>query len=445
MPAKGLLITGVQPDSIADELNLSPGDRLFAINGQPIRDIIDYRFLVGEEKLLVTVLKGDKEKWLLDIEKDYDENLGLEFGENAFGQIKRCSNRCLFCFIEQMPPGLRDTLYIKDDDYRLSFWQGNFVTLTNLSGNEIERIVRQRLSPLYISVHATDPDLRIQIMGNPRAGKILEQMRYLADHGIVMHAQVVLCPGINDGAQLVKTVDDLSGLWPALRSVALVPVGLTKFRENLFPLKSYGPRQAKRIVKWVLEKEKDFLARFGNPLLFASDEFFLLAGLAIPSAEHYAGFPQLENGVGVVRLFLDEWARAVKALPVSVPVKKKFIVVTGVIAEGIMRRVVSALNRVAGLEVELAVVKNRFFGEKVTVAGLLTGKDLLDYFQGRFVPGEIILPSVLLKENESVFLDGMSLENLAAMLKRTVLVASGPKELVACVLGSEVTAKEGEL
>lgn len=429
MKQQGLAVFQVEPESIAGELGLEPGDRVMAVNGEPVWDLIDFRFFETEENLSIDVKKGDGEVWVLDVEKDYDQGLGLDFGDAGFGRTARCSNKCLFCFVEQMPPGMRKTLYVKDDDYRLSFWSGNFITLTNLHEDELRRIARQRLSPLYISVHTTNPKLRERMLGNRRAGLIMEQLQYLAAAGIEMHTQVVLCPGLNDGKELERTVTDLAGLWPAVSSMAVVPVGLTRFRQDCYPLRAFTRDEARRLVHWVGLKQEEFLSDLEYPFVFASDEFYLLSGEPVPPLKRYADFPQTENGVGLTRLFMDEWEEVKDGLPQELS-PLKITLATGLLGEKVLQPVSARLNEINGLKVSIKAVQNHFFGEQVTVAGLLTGGDLID----QFAPGEIgdllVLPAVMLKKDDAVFLDDLSLEDLAVRLKTRIAVVQGPWQLV---------------
>lgn len=429
MKCSGLKIFMVVTGSIAEEMGLEKGDRLTAINGAPVRDLIDFRYLEAEEILHVDITKAGGEEWVLEIEKDIDQDLGLDFGAGGFGRTIRCINKCVFCFVDQMPPGMRRTLYVKDDDYRHSFWNGNFITLTNLSKNKLKRIAMQRLSPLYISVHTTNPLLREKMLGSARAGLIMEQLRFLAEAGIEMHTQVVLCPGLNDAEQLDRTAADLSSLWPSVRSLAIVPPGLTRFRDSLYPLDVYNGEKARELIRWVHARQKAFINKLGHPFIFASDEFYLLAGMAIPVAESYDGFPQIENGVGLTRIFLDEWAEVEGSLPKEIA-KQKFVLVTGVLGEKIIKPVAERLNKIAGLQVLVKTVENNFFGKQVTATGLVTGHDILN----QVLPGEagdlLVLPSVMLKKDEPVFLDNLSLAELAESIKAKVAVVAGPSQLV---------------
>lgn len=433
MSGKGQAISRVEKDSIAFWMGLEPGDRIIAINGQPVRDLIDYRFLEADEGLDIHVKKATGEDWVLDVEKDWDQSLGIVFENNGFGDTRRCINKCIFCFIDQMPPGMRKTLYIKDDDYRLSFWSGNFITLTNLSDSEIKRIVKQRLSPLYVSVHTTNPALRRKILGNRKAGLILEQLRRLAGEGINIHTQVVLCPGFNDGAELERTAADLVELWPQVRSCAVVPVGLTRFRENCFPLRGVTGDDARRIVHWVDSKQREYISFLKYPFIFAADEFYLISGLPVPPSKRYGDFPQVENGVGLTRLFLDEWKRVKKQLPPEL-LPARITLATGVLGEKILRPVAAELNKLTGLRVRVKVIQNNYFGRKITVAGLITGRDLIEQITPADQGDILLLPSSMLKMEEDVFLDDISLKEVSSYLGMTVAAVTGPAQLVEVLL-----------
>jgi len=433
MKSGGLTVALVKPGSIAEEIGIGQGDRLIAVNGMPVRDLIDYRFLEADENVTLDLQKADGEEWVLELEKDYDQDLGLEFEGDGFGRTIRCSNHCIFCFVDQMPPDLRKTLYVKDDDYRLSFWSGNFITLTNITRKEMQRIVSMRLSPLYISVHSTNPELRRHMLGNKKAGLIMEQLQELAAAGIEMHTQVVACPGINDGRELARTVEDLSGLWPEVRSLAVVPVGLTRFRQSCYPLRGYTRAEARRLLRWLQARQEEFMSTMGNPFVFASDEFYLLSGEEIPPVERYAGFPQLENGVGLTRLFLEEWEKARVRL-FRKRIEKNISLVTGVLGEQLLKPMVAALNRVEGLQAILKVVRNSFFGETTTVAGLITGTDLLSQVLSSETGDLLVLPAVSLKKDEPVFLDGISLPELSRRLNVPVVAVAGPDQLVDVLL-----------
>lgn len=429
MKPKGALIVGVRPDSIAEEMSVQPGDRLLTINGQVLQDLIDYRYLSADDELEVEIIKPSGEVWVLDVEKDPDEELGLEFAEATFDGIKRCRNKCIFCFVDQMPPGLRESLYIKDDDYRMSFLHGNFVTFTNLSGNDLDRLLQLRLSPLYVSVHTTNPELRQTMLSNRRAGDVLGQLAVLAGAGIHLHTQIVVCPGINDGPELARTLEDLGKLFPAVRSIAVVPVGLTGFREGLPTLRLYTPKEASQVLELVDQYREQFAQRLCTALAYCADEFFLLAGRPIPSAEYYEEFPQTENGVGLTRLFLDSFARNFPLLPASLQRDVRLVLVTGRSAQKILAAVAEQLNQVGRLEVNLVGVNNTFFGETVTVAGLLTGGDISRSLKQYLAEDSadqtkpiVCIPSVMLKAGEETFLDGTTISDLRQQLRCPVEV-----------------------
>lgn len=426
---KGLTVGHVTAGSIAEELGVDPGDTLLSVNGQPLADVLDYYYLVRDDLLVVDLQKEGGDRWELEIEKDPEQDLGIEFKATGLERITGCSNKCIFCFVDQMPKGLRKTLYIKDDDYRLSFLQGSFITLTNLSRRDFGRIAGLRLSPLYVSVHTTNPDLRRKMMGNPRAGEILSQLEKLASEGIEVHTQAVICPGINDGAELDRTVADLAGMWPGVKSLAVVPVGITGAREGLFPIRQFTPEEAAEIVDRVRGWQDKYLKSFKYPFVFAGDEFYLLAGREIPPRRRYADFPQTENGVGLTRLFLDQWARVKKRLPGRINRPLKISMVTGTLARPILDSVVDFLNLVENLRVEVAAVKNDFFGHTVTVAGLLTGKDILKTREQLNKSDVVILPASVMRRDCLTTLDGATLEDLEAAIGTAVTTASGPADL----------------
>ena len=429
-------MAGVRPGSIAEEAGIEAGDVITAINGVPLEDLIDYRFQVAGEDLELEMSKAHGEEWVLEIEKDYDEDLGLEFAQSTFDGIKRCHNRCVFCFVDQMPPGLRDTLYIKDDDYRMSVLHGNFITGTNLTGEQVDRIIRFRLSPLYLSIHTTNPELRVKMLNNRQAGEILGHLEKMAEAGLEIHAQIVLCPGLNDGVELDRTIKDLSRFYPQVQSIAVVPVGLTKFREGLYQLNTYDAESAKAVINQAACWQYDFTGKYQNNLVYLADEFYLLAGEEIPPRENYGDFPQTENGVGLVRLFLDSFVQGAKELPGKIEPAKKVTLATGLSGAKALKGLVEQLNRVAGLEVQLVPVTNHFFGPQVTVAGLLTGQDILRGLRGLDLGRKLILPSVMLKAGEAVFLDGTTVTALEEELATPVEIvdAQDGYELVAGIL-----------
>lgn len=401
-----LEVQRVHPSGTGARLGIRAGDFIVAINKHEIRDVIDFKFHASDERLQLVVGSGAGRRRTLRVRKDPDDDLGLEFPPL---RIKRCRNRCIFCFVDQMPKGCRQSLYVKDDDYRASFLYGNYITLGNLNDADWDRIFSQRLSPLYISVHTTDPVLRRSILGNRNAPDILASMKRLAAGGIRMHTQIVLCPGINDGRHLENTIGDLSGLFPMVNSIAVVPVGATTFRTGLFPLKQFTKGRAGAVIELVESFGRCFKRALGARLVFPSDEFYIKANKTVPRPSFYEDFPQIENGVGMVATFLDEAGRT--KLPGKIE-RTSVTIVTGRSFSRVLKQALGPLVRIKGLTVKLVTVKNGFFGPSVTVAGLLTGSDILAALKNRR-PGDLVLiPANSLKDGEDVFLDGMSRRRL---------------------------------
>ncbi|MBC7105067.1 MAG: DUF512 domain-containing protein, partial [Firmicutes bacterium] len=417
------------------------GDRLLAVNGHRVRDFLDYRFHTAERRLCLRLIRRDGRQEELTVAKDWDEPLGLDFGKAAFGPVRRCRNRCLFCFVDQLPPGLRPSLYVKDDDYRLSFWEGNFVTLTNLGRHDLRRIADLRLSPLYVSVHATNPDLRARMMGNPRAAHVAAVLKELAAAGIALHCQIVLCPGLNDGPELRRTVEDLAGLWPAVRSVGIVPVGLTRFREGLYPLRPVGGPEAAAVLELVDRYQRRFLRRLGTRLVFAADEFYFLAGDPLPPLARYEDLPQMENGIGLTTWFLERWRRARARLPRRLPARTRVALVTGELGMRALGPLVEALGAVENLEVLPVRVANGFFGPGITVAGLLTGRDVREALGSVPRPDLVLVPGTAVQPETGLFLDGEALEELGARLGVPVRAVSDPAEIAGCLRGGSRLAR----
>lgn len=407
----GLRITAIAPGSPADKGPMEPGNLLVRINGHAIRDSIDYRFHASEEELVVEVEQRGRPA-VARVRKEIDEDLGIELMEPRY---RTCRNHCLFCFVQQMPPGLRRSLYVKDDDFRLSFMHGNFITLTNLEEQDFQRIFEQRLSPLYVSVHATDENIRRRILGNPEAPPLLPILRRLASQGIDFHTQIVLCPELNDGAILERSIQDLIAIWPRLKSVAVVPVGLTRYRARLPSVKPVDGPWAEKLLHKIHRIQQTCCETMGEPCILPSDEFYLMAQAPFPPLSLYGELAQLENGVGMVPLFIEEiveaipkWSHSVAGKPVTLGTGRLAYPVLAALAERIFRR--------TGLEIDLVAIENRFFGESVTVTGLLTGVDLLHAFQGRPVTGPIVLPGNMLRPDERSFLDGMTVKQLERQL-----------------------------
>jgi putative radical SAM enzyme (TIGR03279 family) len=426
-----LEIMNVLPGSTAAQLGLQAGDSIVSINGEEIHDAIDFQFFAADERLCLVVQKRDGRTKRLTVGKEPDDNLGLDLSPL---RIKRCRNKCIFCFVDQMPAGCRKSLYIKDDDFRASFLYGNYITLGALSESDWTRIFRQRLSPLYISVHATERDLRAFILNNKKSPDIMSSLKRLAAGGIRMHTQIVLSPGINDGPHLLKTVEDLAGLFPAVSSIAVVPVGLTAFRKGLFPLKPFTKREARIVIEDIKSLGARYKKQFGMRLVFASDEFYVKAGEPVPPASFYEDFPQRENGVGMVAEFLREVSRTrlpSKLAPVRVTL------VTGVSFSGILRKIAGRLNKIEGVSLQQITVRNRFFGPSVTVAGLLTGGDILQALRGKKLGDMVLIPENALKDEDDVFLDGMHLDQLKEMLMVDIHRAGTFNEVLAWLGGKE--------
>lgn len=418
----GARIERVEKGSLAEELGLEAGDYLYKINGQIIWDFLDYQYLSYEEELDLQIVKANGGNWSIEIDKDESEDLGLEFLSPVFDGIRKCRNKCVFCFVDQMPPGMRSTLYCKDDDYRLSFLHGNYITLTNLKDEDLEKIIQYRLTPLYISVHTTNSNLRIKMMNNPTAGKIKEQLTLLTKAGIQINVQIVLCPGLNDREFLDETISDLAKLHPQLISIAVVPVGLTKHRQGLYPLETICKEKAIQIISQVEEWQRKFKKELGTKLVFLSDEFYLTAGSEFPKEEEYEDFPQIENGVGLARIFLDDFIKQERSLPKSLPKKKRVTIISGSSAAKFLHRIVDKLNKIKNLQVNLEIIKNSFFGTSITVTGLLTGADIIASLKNKELGNELLIPRILLKEGEEVLLDGMKLEDLEKALNIPVRI-----------------------
>ena len=422
------IIARVLPDSIASEVGLEPGDLLVEVDGEKIRDIIDLSFALADENVELLIEKKNGEQELLEIEKEYDEDLGIEFESAVFDGVRRCANRCIFCFVDQMAPGMRESLYVKDDDYRLSFLYGNFVTLTNSSPQDMDRIRRLHLSPLYISVHTTNGALREKMLNNKNAGKIMTQLDTLITSGIEMHTQIVLCPTINDGNELEKTIEDLFALHPNVLSMAIVPVGLSRYRENCYSLQVFTPEQAFDVVTMVNKWQEKCRKKRGTSFVYLSDEFYLTAGCPIPEYDFYDGFPQLENGIGLIRNFLHEWEEK-SIIEDGYKTPHHLDVVCGVSAQKIIGPLLDAV-KIPNLTIRVLPVENHFFGTDITVSGLLTGQDILAALaQTDGVRTGVIIPGTALRKGEGIFLDNMTLEELEGKAGVPVRAAYGADDL----------------
>lgn len=413
-------IVEIENGSIGSKLGLKAGDVLQTINHRPIRDLIDYKYYTSDESLMFQIQRGEK-MLEIRIEKHPDEDLGLRLENIPFNS---CKNSCIFCFIDQLPAGMRPPLYFKDEDYRLSFLQGTYITLTGISKEDLDRIREQQLSPLYISVHSTDPQLRRRMIRSRDAGELMARIEYLAQGKIELHTQVVLCPGINDGPHLERTVRDLSRFYPQVRSVAIVPVGLTRHRQGLYPLRGIDPPYARSIIEDLQPWQEDFRRMFGETFLHLADEFYLLAGIDLPETPWYHDSPQIENGVGMVRRFLDTCSDRRGELPRKVDVPTKVTVVTGRLGCRLLDdEVLPAMPRVENLHVRTAAVENRFFGESVTVSGLLTGEDIVRTLKDVRENGVVMLPPNCVNE-DGLLLDDMTVDELERRLRRRVVVGS---------------------
>lgn len=421
-------IAVVKAGSIAEEMEIEVGDILLSINGEAVKDIIDYKFLICDEYVEVEIQKPDGEIWELEIEKEYDEDLGVEFKDAILDSPRSCHNKCVFCFIDQLPKGMRDTLYFKDDDSRLAFLQGNFVTLTNMSEEDIERVIKYRISPINVSVHTTNPELRIKMTNNRFAGTVYDRLKRMADAGISINCQVVLCPGLNDGDELERTIEDLYKLYPQIENLAVVPVGVTKFREGLFKLDLYNKNTAAEQLDRVTKLQQKYVEEIGMPFVRLSDEFYVTAERDVPSTEFYGGFKQLEDGVGMIRIFRNYIHNSL--IHLRKDIKGSFTVVTGASA---YNEVLKAANSMMATnpKVEISVKKiiNNFFGETITVAGLITAKDIIEQLGCENVGKYVIIPDCMLRKgyelasnNEKVFLDDITVEGLEKKLNRKVLV-----------------------
>ena len=431
-PAK---ISGVIPDSIAAEVGFEIGDALLSINGNRPRDLIDYQFLCADEFLTLEVLDSQGKTHRIEIEKDYHEDLGLEFETALFDGLIQCNNKCPFCFIDQQPEGKRETLYYKDDDYRLSFLYGSYLTLTNLTSKEWQRIEKMHISPLFVSVHATETDLRIRLLKNPRAGQILDHLKWLQARQLQIHAQVVVCPNINDGIHLERTLLDLvsfhRGDIPCVESIAVVPVGLTRFRPQEDELIPVSQEKAREVIEQVQTLQKQFCQEFGSNVVWLADEWFLIARVDLPPQSHYEDYPQIGNGVGSIRQFIRDFQKtAKKLLPAQITPSRRLIWVVGNAVEQAFQPLVKQLNNLRGLTVELVALNSDYWGQEITVTGLLTGQDILKGLQGKNLGDGVLLPSLMLKHGESVFLDDLTLETVINQLGVPIYPVLGVEELI---------------
>lgn len=442
---RGHLIRSAEKGSIAEEMGIEAGDELLEINGQQVEDIFDYRYLCDDEELTVGIRKKNGEEWELDIEKDAGEDLGIEFESGLMDEYRSCRNRCIFCFINQMPKGMRDTLYFHDDDARLSFLQGNYITLTNMSDHDIDRIIRYHLEPINISFQTMDPQLRCRMLRNRFAGEAYAKVKRLKEAGIELNGQIVLCKGWNDGEDLEHSLRAFEEYLPELQSVSVVPVGLTKFRDREEHLQPFTKQDAKKVIAQIRRWQQYYHEKYGTHLVHASDEWYLLAEEDLPPEEEYDGYQQLENGVGMLRLLIEEVRAALeserKAMAQGgcgeIAGSRHVTIATGQLASPAIRMLcdeICALH--PSVSVDVAAVRNDFFGELITVSGLITGRDLTAQLAGRDLGDEVLIPVNMLRSGEHTLLDDLTVEDIEQTLQTKIrIVESGGRDLVDAVLG----------
>ncbi len=447
MKDRGHVIKEVINGSIAEEMEIEAGDILLEINGEKIEDIFDYQFQCEDEFVTVLIRKPDGSEWELEIDKEMDEDLGIVFESGLMDDYKSCRNKCIFCFIDQMPKGMRETLYFKDDDSRLSFLQGNYITLTNMEDHDIDRIIRYNLSPINISFQTTNPKLRCMMLNNRFAGEALEKVKKLNAAGITMNGQIVLCKGINDGEELERSIRDLTEYIPNLASVSVVPVGLSNHRAGLYELKPFEKQDAIAVIDLITKWQQKIYEEYGYHFIHASDEFYLMAGYEMPAADTYDGYLQLENGVGMVRLFLEEFGTAKESLlnmfkknEVLRNKSRKVSFATGLLFYPILKKCVDEIvGLMPNLSVNVYGIRNDFFGDKITVAGLLTGKDIYVQLKGQELFGTLYLPETLLRYNEDVLLDDITVSDLQKSLQVDIdIVKSSGRDLMESIIGERV-------
>lgn len=428
----------VEEGSIAWELGVEPGDVLLQINKHIIEDVFDYHYYVNDEELLVLIRKRDGEEWELEIEKDYEEDLGITFESGLMDEYRSCRNKCMFCFIDQMPPGMRETLYFKDDDSRLSFLQGNYITLTNMSDHDVERIVQYHLEPINVSIHTTNPELRCKMLHNRFAGEALKKIQTLYEGGITMNGQIVLCKGINDGEELERSIRDMVKWMPNLQSVSVVPVGMTKYREGLYPLEPFQKEDAREVLGIIHKWQDKLYQEYGTHFIHAGDEWYLLAEMDVPEEERYDGYLQLENGVGMMRLLLNEFEEGFQKLEGDAK-ERHASLATGKLAYPFIKRMAERLTeKYPNLDMQVYCIRNDFFGESITVAGLITGQDLKAQLTGQKLGDRLLLPIAMLRNEEDVFLDDMTISQLSEALQvRIDVVKSSGQDLIDAILQME--------
>ena len=421
------IISSVAPGSIAQEMGIEPGDRLLEVNGKSPEDVFDYRYLMNEEEILVLIRKVNGEEWELEIEKEYEDDLGIEFENGLMDDYRSCRNKCIFCFIDQLPKGMRSTLYFKDDDSRLSFLQGNYLTLTNMSEHDIDRIIQYKLSPINISFQTMNPELRCKMLHNRFAGEIFDKVKRLKDAGIIMNGQIVLCRGVNDGAELERSIRELTAYMPQLESVSVVPVGLTRYRDGLYPLEPFTKEDACEVLDLIHGWQEKLYKEWGNHFIHAGDEWYILAERPIPDEKTYDGYLQLENGVGMVRLLDEEVAQTLAGMTGD-DRKIHRTIATGELAAPFLRKhVESVRKKYPNVDIQVLAIKNEFFGGKITVAGLITGTDLISQLKGKNLGDRLLLTNHMLKSGEPVFLDDVTVDDVqnALQIKVSIVESSG--------------------
>ena len=422
------VVKSVKNGSIAQEMEIEAGDKILEIDNTEIEDIFDYQFLIQDSYIEVLIEKPDGEQWMLEIDKDPDEDLGIEFENGLMDEYRHCHNKCIFCFIDQMPEGMRDTLYFKDDDSRLSFLQGNYVTLTNMSEHDIDRICRYHLSPINISFQTMNPELRCKMLHNRFAGEALKKVDRLNEADIIMNGQIVLCKGVNDGEELDYSIRELMKYIPNLESVSVVPVGLSKYRDGLYPLEPFTKEDAGEVLDMIEGYQKECYEKHGMHFIHASDEWYILAERELPEAERYDGYLQLENGVGMIRLLLDEFQDALEqrrsnAGKVVSPEKKMISMATGRLAYPYIKRMCEeVMEQYPNIEIKLYAIRNDFFGERITVSGLLTGQDIIAQLKDQELGGALLLPQNVLRSGETVFLDDLTVADMEETLQVPIYI-----------------------
>ncbi len=427
----------VEPESLASEAGIAEGDMLLSINGEAPLDILEYRYLIAEYEVELEIKKRNGDIEVITIENDY-EDLGIEFEEGLIDRAQSCLNKCIFCFIDQLPKGMRETVYFKDDDARLSFLQGNYVTLTNMADEDIDRLIRMRVSPINISVHTTNPELRQKMLNNRFAGNIFERMKKFAEAGLYMNCQIVLCPDFNDKAELDRTIEDLASLLPYTASLSVVPVGLTRYREGLCKIEPFDKESSLAVVKQVEEHQKRIFKKHGTRFVYLADEFYLNAGLPVPTADEYEGFPQIENGVGLIASMLEEFNDAIERIPKNCP-ERKVAIATGELAAEFIQGLADRIEERTDISIKVFAVKNEFFGGGVNVAGLVVAGDIIKTVGDLSGFDELLIPDSMLRDGEDIFLDNITLQELSGKLNIKITPVSNDGYIfLEAIIGAEL-------